>query len=150
MPTFEASIDIDAPSEAIFDLTHDYGRRLEWDTLLREARLLGGAESAGVGVESLCVGRGDLFRIGVVTVYVTFDRPRVAAVRMTRGPWIFERFAASIRHDELPTGGTRVTYRGNVTTRPRWLRGVVEPLVRRRFERETARRLLALKRAMES
>lgn len=30
---------IPAPSRAVFDLIHDYSRRLEWDTLLRAAYL---------------------------------------------------------------------------------------------------------------
>ncbi|MEM6673542.1 MAG: SRPBCC family protein [Planctomycetota bacterium] len=149
MPTFEASIEIDAPSEAIFDLTHDYDRRLEWDPLLREARLLDGARRADVGVKSLCVGRGGFVGVGVETVYVSFERPTVAAVTMTSGPWFFERFAASIRHVALPGGATRVTYRGNVTTQPRWLRRVLDPIVLRRFGRETEQRLAALKRACE-
>lgn len=149
MARFESVIDIDAPSEVIFDLMHDYDRRLEWDTLLAEARLQGGATEAGVGVRSLCVGRSSLLRLGVETVYVTFERPDVAAVRMTDGPWIFARFAASIRHEPLPSGATRVTYKGDVVTRPAWLRWLVEPLVVRRFQRETVLRLEALRAALE-
>ena len=115
------SVEIRASSEAIFALTHDYARRLEWDTLLKEARLLHGAERAGVGVKSLCVGKNRLFGMGVETVYIKFEPPTAAAVKMTRGPWIFENFAASIRHEPAGPDATRVTYRGHVSTRPRWL-----------------------------
>lgn len=35
------AVEMPAPAEDVFDLLHDYGRRLEWDTLLRAARLEG-------------------------------------------------------------------------------------------------------------
>jgi hypothetical protein len=148
MASFEASVHIHASPEAIFSLTHDYARRLDWDTLLREARLLNGAREAGLGVESLCVGRGRLLGLAVRSAYVAFRPPELAAVKMTRGPWLFRRFAASIRH-EREGSGTRVVYRGQVVTRPTFLRFLVEPLVARVFARETRRRLEALRDALE-
>jgi hypothetical protein len=39
----EISEVIPAPSSAVFDLLHDYKRRLEWDTLLQAAYLEDGA-----------------------------------------------------------------------------------------------------------
>ena len=51
------SLVIPAPADDVFDLVHDYGRRLEWDTLLRAAYLTDGHAAAGVGVTSVCVGR---------------------------------------------------------------------------------------------
>jgi hypothetical protein len=69
---------------------------------------------------------------------------------MTRGPALFGNFAASIRHEVIRPGVTRVIYRGHVETRPRWLRWLLEPLVNRTFGRGTKRRLNALKRALEA
>ncbi len=149
MARFTASIDIRAEPRAVFELTHDYDRRLTWDSLLREARLLDDAPRAAVGVRTLCVGKSRLFGLGVESVYITFDPPWRAAVRMTRGPRIFETFAATICHDAQGPGTTRVTYQGHVTTRPRWLRWLVEPIVGLMFRRETHRRLAALKAALE-
>lgn len=40
MRSLEAAIDIHARPEAVFDLIHDYPRRLEWDIFLKDARLL--------------------------------------------------------------------------------------------------------------
>ena len=37
----EESILIEASPESVFDLIHDYKRRLEWDPFLKEATLLG-------------------------------------------------------------------------------------------------------------
>ncbi len=150
MAVFEATVEIRACPGAVFQLTHDCSRRLEWDTLLKEARLLDGAEAAGPGVRSLYVGRAALLRLSVETVYITFDPPWLAAVQMTRGPALFGNFAASIRHEVIRPGVTRVIYRGHVETRPRWLRWLLEPLVNRSFGRQTQRRLNSLKRALET
>ena len=47
MRSLEAAIEIRANPEAVFDLIHDYGRRLAWDPFLQEASLLEGADAAG-------------------------------------------------------------------------------------------------------
>jgi hypothetical protein len=150
MAIFEATVEIRACPGAIFQLTHDYSRRLEWDTLLKEARLLDGAQAAGPGVKSVCVGRSALLGLSVETVYITFDPPWLAAIEMTRGPALFGNFAASIGHEVIRPGVTRVIYRGHVETRPRWLRWLLEPLVNHGFSRETKRRLNSLKRTLET
>jgi polyketide cyclase/dehydrase/lipid transport protein len=135
MQSLEAAIDIHASPAAVFDLIHDYPRRLDWDPFLKEARLLGGAESAG--------------GFAMESIYVSFERPRVAAVRMTKGPALLETFAASLRQDEVNPGVTRVTYRFNFSTRPRWLRPILEPIAASLFLREVRQRLAALQRYLE-
>lgn len=77
--------------------------------MLSEARLLGGAVAAGVGVRSLCVGTWRSAYLPMETEYVSFERGRVAAVKLTNRPALFERFAATIKHEELPEGRSRVT-----------------------------------------
>ena len=149
MRTVEAWIDIRATPEMAFDLIHDYPRRLEWDTFLKEARLLEGAESAGVGVQARCTARNGFGGLVMETVYVSFDRPRVAAVKMTRGPAVLETFAASLRQDDVEAGITRVTYRFNFSTKPRWLRAILDPIAAALFRREVRQRLQALKRYQE-
>ena len=149
MRTVEAWIDIRATPEMAFDLIHDYPRRLEWDTFLKEARLLEGAESAGVGVQARCTARNGFGGLVMETVYVSFDRPRVAAVKMTRGPAVLETFAASLRQDDVEAGITRVTYRFNFSTKPRWLRAILDPIAAALFRREVRQRLQALKRYLE-
>src|SRR5215510_8307209 len=100
MPHAEVTELIPAPSSAVFDLLHDYTRRLEWDTLLQAAYLEDGATVAAKGVTSVCVGRKSLGGIALKTVYVTFERPRLAAVKMVNSPPWFESWAASIRHED--------------------------------------------------
>lgn len=149
MPHASVTIDIQVAQEIVFDLIHDYPRRLEWDPFLREARLLNGVHIADRGVSARCVTRWAVGGLAMETVYVSFTRPRVAAVRMTRGPLFLRSFAASIRQDRIDDNGSRVTYRYNFEAQPRWLRFIIEPIVSWIFHRETTRRLAALKGILE-
>jgi hypothetical protein len=148
--TIESTVDVAAPPEAVFDLIHDYERRLEWDPFLCEARLLDGAHAAGVGVRALCRARTRSGGGAMETVYVSYQRPAVAAVRMTRGPFYLAEFAASLRQLPLPGGSTRVSYKFNLAGRPAWLRPLMEPVLAMVFRRETRRRLAALRRFLEA
>ena len=136
---------IPAPSAAVFDLLHDYERRLEWDTLLSAAYLTDGAGRAGAGVTSVCIGRRTLGGIALKTVYVTFDRPRLAAVKMVNQPPLFATWAASIRHEDVADCSSRVTYTWTFAARPRWLAWLLEPILQRVFTWETRKRLTALR-----
>jgi hypothetical protein len=90
--TFEESILIDASPASLFRLSQDYERRLEWDSYLCSASLIGGAQEAGLGVRALCVTkRGSTME----TEYVSFNPPRATVVKMTRGPWFLASFAGS-------------------------------------------------------
>lgn len=147
MSVFEESVDIRAEPEVVFDFIHDYSRRLEWDPFLSEARLLDGMLCAGPGVRVWC--RARTWRVGMETVYVSWLRPRVAAVKMTKGPVVLRSFAASLRQEPIRPGWTRVRYRTSLSTRPRWLAWLLEPLVSGWFRRETRRRLACLKKSLE-
>jgi polyketide cyclase/dehydrase/lipid transport protein len=134
-----------ASSGAVFDLLHDYDRRLEWDTLLSAAYLADGHLRAAQGATSVCVGRGMLGRIALKTAYVAFDCPRMAAVKMVNSPPFFGSWAASIRHDDLGPRASRLTYTWTFTARPRWLAWLLEPVMGRVFYWETRKRLWALR-----
>ncbi|MBA4064339.1 MAG: SRPBCC family protein [Isosphaera sp.] len=145
--TFEQSVEVSASPADLFALTQDYGRRLGWDPFLRSAELVGGAAAPAVGVRAWCVARSGL---GMETEYVSYTPPRVAAVRMTRGPWVIGSFAGSWRFTELAPGRTRVGFRYALRARPRWLAWLLTPLLARVFARDTRKRLAALKAAVES
>ncbi len=141
-PTIRVSQDVPAPPESVFDLIHDYERRLEWDPFLREARLLD-ADAAGVGAVARCVARWRSGGLGMDVRYLSFDRPRVAAIDMIRGPWPLRSFVASLRQDPLDDGAaTRVTYAFHFTSALPWL---TRPAFRRFFAYETRARLQALR-----
>jgi hypothetical protein len=136
---------VPASCQAAFDLIHDYDRRLEWDTLLRAAYLDDGFTRAEKGATSVCIGRRGVAGMRMKTVYVSFECPTVAAVRLVEPCALFERWAASIRHGELEAGTSRVTYTFEFTARPRVLRWLFEPILLPILRRETRRRLAALR-----
>jgi ribosome-associated toxin RatA of RatAB toxin-antitoxin module len=140
------SIDIGASAARLFDLTQDYGRRLEWDPFLTSAELLDGATEAGVGVVARCRGR-----IGGVmdAEYVSYEPPRVAAIRMTGPPWFLESFAGSWRFVPLTEASTRVEFAYTLKARPRPLEWLFTPIVSAVFRYEMRRRLAALKTFIE-
>ena len=106
-----------------------------------------GAVVPGVGVRAWCVAHNG---IGMETEYVSYSPPRVAAVRMTRGPWVLGAFAGSWRFAEVAPGRTRVVFRYNLRARPWWLSWLLTPMLAWIFARDTRRRLAALKVAVES
>jgi hypothetical protein len=144
------SIEIDASCDAVFNLVHDYGCRLEWDTMLREARLLAGATSAGIGVRSVCVGTWRSAFLALETEYIRFEPGRAAAVKLTNHPPFFERFAATIRHDAIRQGRSRTTYIYSFRARPRFLAPLLEPVMNVMLRREVRKRLCSLRRFLES
>jgi len=150
MPTGTASIEINASPGVVFDLIHDYPGRLDWDPFLRSAVLLNGSLKADHGVTSRCAAKYSAGGMSMDTVYVSFDRPHVAAVRMIRGPWCFKNFAATIRHTEVSANRSTVTYIVNFTVTPSWLRFLLTPVINWIFVRETRARLVALKHFIES
>jgi len=133
-----------ASSAQVFDLLHDYDQRLRWDTLLSAAYLADGHTRAELGATSVCVGQRGLGRIALKTVYVAFDRPRIAAVKMVNSPPFFGSWAASIRHDDIDTHSSRLTYTWTFSARPRWLAWLLEPVMGLIFHWETRKRLKAL------
>jgi uncharacterized protein YndB with AHSA1/START domain len=138
------SIRIHCPRERVFEYTQDYGQRLAWDTFLREAVLLDGATEAGPGVKAWCVSKHGL---GMETQYVSFQPPEVTAVKMTRGPRVFESFAGSWRFDKESPGVTRVTFTYAFVLRSPL--GLLTPGMKWLLTREVQGRLEDLKRRLE-
>ena len=68
---------------------------------------------------------------------------------MTRGPWVIRSFAGSWRFAEVEPGLTRVAFRYGLRARPRWLSWLLTPLIGWSFARDTRKRLVALKAAVE-
>ena len=131
----------------VFDVIHDYDLRLSWDAMLSRAELLG--PEPAVGVKSLCVGTWKTGFLPFETEYIAFVPGQVAAVKLTNRPAFFERFAASIRHRDRGTLGSRVTYSYSFRARPRWLAFFLEPILDWRLKREVQNRLAALKSFVE-
>lgn len=144
MPHGSVTTTLPATAKEAFSLLHDYDRRLEWDTLLRKAYLTGGWEEAQLHAVSVCQGRWLLGGLALKTVYVSFQPGKVAAVKMLNRPLYFESFAATIRHEDLPEGLSRIEYKYNFTARPKWLRWLLHPVMGCVFRWEIRKRLRAL------
>jgi hypothetical protein len=95
---FTETILINENSERVFDFTQDYKKRLQWDTFLKKAELIEGAVIADKGVKAYCVAKNG---IGMETEYVTFNRPKVTAIKMTKGPFMFKSFLGSLTFKEI-------------------------------------------------
>ena len=138
------SLDIDVGAVEVFDLTQDYARRPLWDGLTPQAWLLGDGP-AGVGRVARCpIGWGMVLDVS----FVSYQRPRVAAFTLQRGPWLFESLAGSWRFEPLDDAHTRVTFTYHLRLHAA-LAWILTPLVRRQVERHTRQRLHGLKRLAE-
>jgi len=104
---FTEQILINEKSEKVFDFTQDYSNRLKWDTFLKKADLIDGATIADKGVRAYCVAKNG---IGMVTEYVTFNRPKVTAIKMTKGPFMFKSFLGSWTFKEVTQNKTEVIF----------------------------------------
>ena len=149
MPRASHSIEIDVPCSVVFDTVHDYARRLDWDRMLSQATLLAGATAAGIGVRSLCVGTWRSAFLPMETEYVSFERARVAAVKLTNHPALFATFAATIRHAAVSETRSRTTYIYSFRARPRFLAPLLEPIMRNLLDSEVRGRLRALRDFLE-
>ena len=81
------TVAVSRSAHELFSISQDYARRLEWDSYLCEAFLLGGAQQAGIGVRSHCRNRTGAV---MVSRYISYAPPTHAAVEMVSGPRILE------------------------------------------------------------
>lgn len=104
---FSENIIINCSVEQAFDYTQDYANRLTWDTFLKKAELIDGATEAGKGVKAYCVARNGL---AMVTEYVSFNRPKATAIKMTKGPYMFKSFLGSWTFKSIGASQTEVIF----------------------------------------
>ncbi len=104
---FTEKILINANTIKVFDFTQDYEKRLIWDTFLKKANLMDGAKLASKGVKANCIAKNGT---GMVTEYVTYNRPKVTAIKMTKGPYMFQSFLGSWTFKEVSKNKTQVIF----------------------------------------
>ena len=150
MPRGTHSIEINASCDAVFELIHNYDIRLQWDSMLCEATLLGAAAEVVKGVRTRCVGNWKCLWLAIEADYLSYEKGKVAAVKMSNKPMFFAEFAATIRHDDLKNGRSKVTYIFNFDAKPRYLTFLLEPVMKFCLKREVTHRLAALKRFAEN
>lgn len=132
------------PHEA-FDYTQDYKNRLTWDTFLKKADLINGANEAGKGVKAYCVAKNGL---GMETEYVSFNRPKVTAIKMTKGPYMFKSFLGSWTFKEVENKLTEVIFLYSFQLRFPF--NLVYKFIERILRKNVQQRLMDLKKNIET
>jgi ribosome-associated toxin RatA of RatAB toxin-antitoxin module len=141
---FSEKIIINCSPVIAFDYTQDYENRLKWDTFLKSAELMDGATKAGKGVEAYCVAKNGL---GMVTEYVSFNRPKATAIKMTKGPFMFKAFVGSWTFKEVNSLQTEVIFL--YSFKLRFPFNLATGLVKRNLQLNVRRRLIDLKTNIE-
>lgn len=110
MKTIKRSIEINSSQNNVFEITQNYHVRLEWDSYLTEARLLGDSQSASIGKESYCKNK-----LGMVMIskYISYKSPDVAAVKMIKGPGILKKFSGAWNVKSIGVEESLVTFTYN-------------------------------------
>jgi len=142
---FTETIVIDKPADVVFDYTQDYTTRLNWDTFLRKADLIDGAASAAKGVKAYCEAKNGL---GMVTEYITFNRPKATAIQMTKGPYMFSAFLGSWTFKTLDLHITEVVFLYSFTLRFPF--NIAAVLIKQILKRNVKMRLNDLKTCIEN
>lgn len=142
---FTETIIIEANQEQVFDFTQDYNNRLKWDTFLKRADLIDGATVADKGVKSYCVAKNGL---GMVTEYVTFNRPKVTAIKMTKGPFMFKSFLGSWTFKELAKSKTEVIFLYSFSLRFPF--NILKSFIKKNLQTNVKQRLIDLKNNIEN
>ena len=140
---FSEKINIHETQDIIFDYTQDYNNRLYWDIFLKRAELIEGAK-AGKGVRAYCVAKNGL---GMETEYVSFNRPTVTAVRMTKGPFLFKTFLGLWTFKKFTQGITEVTFLYSFELRFPF--NLITYFIKRNLQNNVRQRLLDLKTCIE-
>ena len=133
-----------SPAEA-FDYTQDYDQRLKWDSFLKRAEFMDGALKADKGVKAYCVSKNGL---GMVTEYVSFNRPKATAIKMTQGPYMFKSFLGSWTFKELEGHITEVIFLYSFSLRFPF--NLATGLIKRNLQSNVKQRLIDLKTNLEA
>lgn len=141
---FTETILIDKNSEQVFDFTQDYNKRLEWDTFLKKAELIEDASSADKGVKAYCLAKNG---IGMTTEYVTFNRPKATAIKMTNKSFIFKSFLGSWTFKEITPNQTEVLFLYSFSLRFPF--NLLTNFIKKNLQSNVTQRLIDLKLNLE-
>lgn len=141
---FSESIVIHTSQERAFDYTQDYSNRLVWDTFLTKAELIHGATKADLGVKVYCVAHNGL---GMETEYVSFNRPKVTAVKMTKGPYMFKDFLGSWNFKVIGANEVEVVFLYSFALQFPF--NVFTPFIKWNLKKNVKQRLADLKNQLE-
>ncbi len=141
---FSEKIVIQRNQSDVFDFTQDYSNRLIWDTFLKKAELLNDTAEAGLGEKAYCVARNGM---GMETEYVAYKRPKVTAIKMTQGPFLFKSFLGSWTFHKRAEKETEVVFL--YAFKLRFPFSIGSFLMKRILQKEVQGRLIDLKTYLE-
>ncbi|HSD36718.1 MAG TPA: DUF2269 family protein [Rhodocyclaceae bacterium] len=141
MTILSRQIEIDASQTEVFRVSQDDRARLIWDCFTAAIEYSAALREAGTRARVLA---RNGFRMDVR--FIKCQAPLRAAVVMTRGPWLFRRFAGTWEFREMASARCLVKFRYQLELLPvlRWTG--FECLVARFFARDIRLRLEGLKR----
>ena len=103
---------------------------------------MNGADKA---VKAYCESKNGL---GMITEYVTFNRPRVTAIKMIKGPFMFKSFSGSWTFKEHKKGETEVIFMYSFTL---WFPFNLPAIfIKRNLKKNVMQRLSDLKNCIEN
>jgi ribosome-associated toxin RatA of RatAB toxin-antitoxin module len=137
---FSEKIIIDCSPVVAFDYTQDYKNRLKWDSFLKRAELMNGATKADKGVQAYCVAKNGF---GMITEYVSYNRPRATAIKMIKGSFMFKAFLGSWTFKETDSLQTEVIFL--YSFKLRFPFDLATGLIKRNLQLNVRRRLIDLK-----
>ncbi len=142
---FSEKIIMDCSASEAFDYTQDYNNRLKWDTFLKRAELMEGALKPDKGVKAYCVAKNGL---GMVTEYVSFNRPKATAIKMTRGPYLFKSFLGSWTFKDTRNSKAEVIFL--YSFKLRFPFNLVTSIIKKNLQSNVQQRLVDLKTNIEN
>jgi hypothetical protein len=134
-----------APAAVVFDAFHYHCWRARWDFLVENTQVVGGAPCPYVGAITENSGNGWMRGMFMRTKFVSFDRPRVAAAAMIGRSFPFVSWAASMQHRPVDAQRSVMIYTYTFLVGPPALRWILEPLVKKVFDRQTRRRFMRMR-----
>lgn len=146
MKTIKQQIEINLNQTDLFDLTQDYSKRLEWDCYLSEAYLLNDAKQADVGVDAFCKNKSGSI---MVSRYISFNRPTVAAVAMTKGPYLLSRFSGAWNVKKTGEDSSLLVFTYRFELKGGLFGKLFLPVASYLFARDMKKRLTAIKEFVE-
>lgn len=144
MPIIEDQIVIDVPQEALFALSQDYSKRLDWDPYLAKAEVLGNIKEIKPGTQVYCESKKG---IGMTVEYVTYSPPKFTAIKLTKNFLILNNFAGSWRFKMMDEQKTQVVFRYNFKLKS-WA-FFLKPILDQLLKVDLKKRLYGLKQYSE-
>lgn len=142
MSVIEHTEIVAAAQEWLFDFTQDYSVRQLWDPFPDAYEFVAPSVAPEVGaIVKVRAKNGQRMTVR----YVSYNRPRAAAIEMVEGPWFIARFHGTWSFYAVGPHETRVTFKYNVSAGPRLLSPIIQPFLTRSFQTHARNRVIALR-----